>query len=90
MKPVESKEEGEKIKITRALRRVWIYITVEITFTMVWIFASTLSLVYYIMEVYRGNLLHIGLVEASISLATIAGTYITDRISVSKSFRAFK
>ncbi len=90
MKPVESEEEGEKIKITRALRRVWIYITVEITFTMVWIFASTLSLVYYIMEVYRGNLLRIGLVEASISLATIAGTYITDRISVSKSFRAFK
>jgi len=87
---VERKDEKVEVSLSKVYSRLKLYLVIEIVFTLAWSIAPTLALVYYIIEVYGGNLLHIALVEASISLATVTATYIVDRISEEKSFEALQ
>jgi len=90
VKIAEKEREEIKISLSEVYGRLKLYLSIEIVFTLAWSIAPTLALVYYVIEVYKGNLLHVALIEASISLATVTATYIVDKISEEKSFEALQ
>ncbi|OWJ54877.1 hypothetical protein [Pyrodictium delaneyi] len=57
-----------------------LYVVSDVLFIAGWNLAPSLALVYLVVEKYHGSLFYVALVEASISLATIVGTYIEERI----------
>ena len=61
-------------------RVLLLYVVSDILFITGWSLAPSLALVYLVVEKYGGTLLHVTLAEASISLATIAGTCVEERI----------
>ena len=84
---VPSKAEEEVVEEPRWLR---LYVLAELVFTLAWSLAPTLSLVYYVVEVYEGGLLHIALIEVSISSATILATFIAERIERGEGHRVLQ
>ena len=89
VKPVIVTREEEP-KRRQSLRRYWerykYYVVAEVLFTIAWSLAPSLALVYYVVEWLHGNLFHVALLEASISTATLTGTWITDRLGSKRPF----
>lgn len=67
-----------------------LYVIAHVIFMLAWSLAPTLSLVYYIIKVYNGNLLHVALVETAISSATILATYIVEKIPRESGYKALQ
>ncbi len=86
----EAGEEGEDTSLRDYWRRYKYYIIADVLFITAWTLAPGLALVYYVVEWLKGNMLHIALIEATISTATLTGTWITDRIGDSKAFKALQ
>ena len=71
-------------------RRYRYYIIADILFATAWSLAPSVALVYYVMEWLKGNMFHVALIEAAISTATLTGTWLIDRVSEGKAFRALQ
>lgn len=78
----------------KGLRDYWgrykYYVIADILFITAWNLAPSLALVYYVMEWLRGNMFHVTLIEAVISTATLTGTWLVDRVSEGKAFKALQ
>lgn len=82
-------EPGEKEE-KEGWRKYSVFLAAEALFAAAWSLAPSLALVYLVAERYGGNMFHIALAEASISLATLVGAEITDRVRVEKAFKALQ
>lgn len=71
-------------------RRYGIYVVADVLFVLGWSLAPSLAMVYLVMERFGGDMLHVALVEASISLASLASLPLADRIPSRSSFRALQ
>jgi len=81
-KPVET--SGKTRSFKGITRRYLPYIVVDTLFILAWLLAPSLALVYYVMEWVHGNIFHVALIESAISIATVVGTFIVDRLSREK------
>ncbi len=90
-KPVvlEAEEEEEEEK-GGAWERYKLYVAVDALFITAWSLAPSLALVYLVMERFGGNMFHVALAEASISLATLSSLPLADRIPSSRAFEALQ
>ncbi len=90
VKPIVIRRNGELME-KKSLRKYWekykYYIIIEVLFTTAWSLAPSLALVYYVVEWLHGNMFHIALLEASISTATLTGTWITDKLGSKYPFK---
>jgi len=81
-------------QVKGSLRDYWkrykYYVIADVLFITAWSLAPGLALVYFVMEWLGGNMFHIALIEAVISTATLTGTWIVDRISENKAFKALQ
>lgn len=57
-----------------------LYFAANMLYLLAWRFIPAFIIVNYIVEEYGGNLFHIALFEASISIATITSMFIVNRI----------
>ena len=89
-KPVKISHEEEdrsntsKPSLGRLPRKYLAYIIADVLFILAWLLAPNLALVYYVLKWLHGNIFHVALIEASISTATIIGTFIVDRLARDK------
>ncbi len=81
-------EEGEGT--SGAWRRYRLYVAVDVLFVAAWSLAPSLALVYLVMERFGGNMFHIALAEASISLATLSSLPLADRIPSDRAFQSLQ
>ena len=86
--PVVLKGEGEEESVLEDLKalaevlrgKLRLYFAANMLYLLAWRFIPIFVVVNYIVEEYSGNLLHVALFEASISLATVASMFVVDRI----------
>jgi len=86
--PVVLREEEENASVLedlKALARVLrgklrLYFAVNVLYLLAWRLVPTFVVVNYIVEEYGGNLFHVALLEASVSLATVASMFIVNEI----------
>ncbi len=71
-------------------RRYFLYAAVDALFILGWSLAPSLAMVYLVMERFGGSMLHVALVEASMSLASIASLPLAGEISSARSFQALQ
>lgn len=86
------KEAGEAGGAEGGLREYWrryrYYVLADVLFIAAWNLAPRLALVYYVMEWLRGNMFHVAVLEATISTATLTGTWLVDRVKEDSTFKA--
>ena len=86
--PIILKEKGERASVLEDLKalaevlrgKLRLYFAANMLYLLAWRFIPIFVVVNYIVEEYSGNLLHIALFEASISLATVVSMFIVNRI----------
>lgn len=61
---------------------------IYILYVLGWRLVPSFTMVNLILGKYEGNLLHVGIVEASISLATVTATYISGKLLSSAGLKA--
>ncbi len=89
-KPVVLEAEEEEEERGKAWERYKLYVAVDVLFITAWSLAPSLALVYLVMERFGGNMFHVALTEASISLATLSSLPLADRIPASRVFKALQ
>ena len=86
--PIVLKEEEEEESILEDIKslakvlrgKLRLYFAANMLYLLAWQFIPIFVVVNYIVEEYSGNLFHIALFEASISLATVASMFIVNKI----------
>ncbi len=92
--PITIKESNGQESIFRDLKalaeiikgKLRLYFAANVLYLLAWRFIPIFIVVNYIVKEYSGNLFHIALFEASISLATVVSMFIVNRISERYSF----
>ncbi|UNQ72536.1 MFS transporter [Infirmifilum sp. NZ] len=86
--PVVLREEEENASILEDLKalvqvlrgKLRLYFAVNVLYLLAWRLVPTFVVVNYIVEEYGGNLFHVALLEASVSLATVASMFVVNEI----------
>ncbi|RLE61279.1 MAG: hypothetical protein DRJ35_00875 [Thermoprotei archaeon] len=86
--PVVLKKEEEKESFLEDLKslskilrgKLKLFFLTNLLYLLAWRFMPAFVLVNYIVEEYSGNLFHVALLEASISLATLVSMFVVNRI----------
>lgn len=84
---IEGEEDKKENKAGGGWRKYLPYIVAEVLFILGWALAPPLALVYLVYERFGGSMFHVALAEASVSMATLVGTILVERVSSRHAFR---
>jgi len=86
-KPIVLKHENSKeTRVHINWRKYGVYVVADVIFMLAWSLAPALALVYLVTERFSGNMFHIALVEAFISIATLVSLAVIDKIPEPRAF----
>lgn len=92
--PVVLREVGEDASVLEDLKalaqvlrgKLRLYFAINVLYLLAWRLVPAFVVVNYIVEEYGGNLFHVALLEASVSLATVASMFVVNEIPERRGF----